>query len=68
MNYKRLIRDLIVAVLSALLTFFTSSCMTSCSSVWIKGSDNNPVIDHSPKFSADSTSFLKITLGNTKEA
>lgn len=65
MDYKRLTRDIIVAVLSALLTFFTA---TSCSAVWIKGNDNNPVIDHSPKFSADSTSFLKVTVGTAKDA
>ena len=26
MNYKRLIRDIIIAVLSAILTFLTSNC------------------------------------------
>lgn len=58
MNYKRLLRDIIVAILSALLTFFTASC----SMMWIKGNENNPVIDNQGKLSADSTTFLKVGL------
>lgn len=54
-NYKRLIRDIIIAVLSAILTF-----LSSCSVTYIKGDDNNPVIEHHSKVSADSTEFVKL--------
>lgn len=57
MNYKKLIRDIIIALLTAILTFLTA---TSCSVMWIKGNENNPVIDNQGKLSADSTSFLKV--------
>lgn len=56
MKYKKLIRDVIVAILSAILTFLTT---TSCQAVWIKGSDCSPVIDYNSKVSADSTNFVK---------
>lgn len=56
------LRDLIVAILTALITYLCSAC----SSVWIKGSDNNPVIEHTPHVSADSTTFVKFRFGNAK--
>lgn len=52
-------RDLIIAILSALITYFT----TSCSTVWIKGENNNPVIEHTPTIHADSTSFVSVATG-----
>lgn len=58
------LRDLIIAILTALITYFTASC----SSVWIKGENNNPSIEHSPRFSADSTSFIKFRFGNSTKA
>lgn len=57
------LRDMIVAILSAIITYLCSSC----TSVWIKGSDNNPVIEHTPSVSADSTTFVKFRIGNAKE-
>lgn len=57
------LRDLIVAILTAIITYLCSACST----VWIKGHDNSPVIDHTPHVSADSTTFVKIRLGNAKE-
>lgn len=57
------LRELIVAILTAIITYLCSSCST----VWIKGHDNSPVIDHTPHVSADSTSFVKIRFGNTPD-
>lgn len=48
MNYKRLIRDIIIAVLSAILTFFTASCAGGI----VMG--NRTSLSQDVKYSADS--------------
>lgn len=55
-NFYAFFKYLIVAICSAIVSYFT----TSCSTLWIKGNDNNPVIEASPKVSADSTSFIRV--------
>lgn len=49
MNYKRLIRDVIIAVLSAILTFLTASCAGGI----VMG--NRTSLSQDVKYSADSS-------------
>lgn len=49
MNYKRLIRDIIVAVLTAILTYLTSSCAGGI----VMG--NRTSLSQDVKYSADSS-------------
>lgn len=56
---KQLLINILVAICSVIVTFFSS-----CSTIWIRGNDNNPVIDVSPKVSSDSTSFIRVGYDN----
>lgn len=53
---KEFLIYILVAICSAVVTFFSS-----CTTMWFKGHDINPVIDVSPKVSSDSTSFFRFS-------
>lgn len=63
-NLGDFVKYILIALCSAIVSYFTASC----TSIWVKGHDNSPVIDVSPKLSSDSTNFINFSIKKTPKS